>query len=370
MSTPNDIAPNMASLLANLPNSLDHAPWAVTELSGQAHIIRYANSAFCQMINKSRDEIVGRPFDNVLQIDDKCLTLLDRVFRTGAAANYSADEQDAPLPLLYSYNLWPVKAAGKTAGVMIQVNETGPVHATREAISQALLLGALRQDELIQAADLANTRLQAEISARIERENDAKLLTNELAHRIKNNLQVVAALIGNEVQRTPEPWVQGYRATQARIMAIAELYDLMSQTSRDRTVDLDGYLPEIAKALSASLLGNKSGIQIAVEVEALEIDAERGVPLGLLVNELITNAVKHAFPGGSGLVTLTVQRNGKDATLRVADNGIGMAAQGQEGRLGKHGSDYVTIFVRQIRGTLVRCATPGAGTTVSIRFPL
>ncbi|MDP2358484.1 MAG: sensor histidine kinase [Beijerinckiaceae bacterium] len=253
---------------------------------------------------------------------------------------------------------------------MIQVNETGPVHETRHAISQALLLGALRQDELIQAADLANVRLKTEIDARIEREKDAKLLTNELAHRVKNNLQVVAALIGNEVRRTPEPWVQGYRATQARIMAIAELYDLMSQSSRDRTVVLEGYLTQLAKTLSVSLLGKTSRIQIAVEAEALEIDAERGVPLGLLVNELITNAVKHAFPDGAGLVTLVVRRIGKEVELSVTDNGIGMAAQDQESRPGKHGSDYVAIFVRQIGGILVRSVTPGAGTTVSITFPM
>ena len=153
-------------------------------------------------------------------------------------------------------------------------------------------------------------------------------------------------------------------------MAIAELYDLMSQSSRERTVDMKGYLTKIAKTLSASLLGGASGIQIAVEVEALEIDAERGVPLGLLVNELITNAVKHAFPGGIGLVTLVVRRIGNDIELSVTDDGIGMARQGQESTPGKHGSDYVAIFVRQLRGALVRSATSGIGTNVSIHFPL
>ena len=170
MSTSKVTDPNSASLLAELPNSLDHAPWAVTELSGEAHIVRYANAAFCRLIDRSRDEVIGRPFDSLLPPADKCLSLLDRVFRTGAAASYIAEEQEAPLPLLFSYNLWPVMAEGRTAGVMIQVNETGPLHETRQAISQALLLGALRQDELIRAADLANVQLRTEISERRERE--------------------------------------------------------------------------------------------------------------------------------------------------------------------------------------------------------
>lgn len=369
MSTSKVTEPNSASLLDVLSRSFDHAPWAVTEVSGEAHVLRYANSAFCRLMDKARDEVIGRPLDKLLPPADQCLALVDRVFRTGAAASFTAEEQAAPFPLLFSYNLWPVRADGRTAGVMIQVNETGALHETRQAISQALLLGALRQDELIEAADSANVQLQIGISESRQRENDAKMLMNEVAHRVKNNLAVVAALIGNEIRRTPAPWVQGYRAMQDRILAIAKLYDVMSQSSRDRAVAVEVYLTEIAKTLSASLLESTSGIQIAVEAEALKIDSDRAVPFGLLVNELSTNAIKHAFPGGIGLVTLAARRIGNEIELTVTDDGIGMVAQDHESTPGKHGSDYVAIFVRQLRGVLVRSSTPGVGTTVNIRFP-
>ena len=361
---------NSAALLAALSSSFDHAPWAVTEVSGDAHIIRYANSAFCRLIDKTRDEVVGRPLDKLLPPADECLARVDRVLRSGTAISYTAEEQAAPFPLLLSYNLWPVRTDGQAAGVIIQVNETGPLYETRQAISQALLLGALRQEELIEAADAANVRLQTEITEGTQREVDAKLLANEVAHRVKNNLAVVASLIANEIRRTPAPWVQGYRAMHDRVMAIAKLYDVMSQSSRDRSVALAPYLTEIAKTLSASLLGGTSGIHITVEAEELNIDSERAVPFGLLVNELSTNAVKHAFPGGIGLVTLAVRRVKNAIELRVTDDGIGMTAQGHESTPGKHGSDYVAIFVRQLRGVLVRSSTPSVGTTVSIRFPV
>jgi len=361
--------PETAPLLADLSSSFDHAPWAVIASSGESHVIRYANPAFCRLVDKDRHEVIGRPFDGSWLQSDECGALLDRVYRTGAAASYTADEHAVPYPLFFSYTLWPVMADGRTAGVMIQVNETGPLHETRQAISQALLLGALRQHELIEAADLANLRLQTEVSERRQLERDANMLTNEVSHRVKNNLQVVVALIANEIRRTPAPWVQGYVAMQDRIVAIAQLYDLMSQSSRGYSVALDAYLTEIARALSASLLGDTSGIRIAVEAEALEIDSERAVPFGLLVNELGTNAVKHAFPGGVGLVTLAVRRIGGEIELTVTDDGIGLLAQGQVSTPGKHGSDYVTIFVRQLRGALVRAGAPGVGTTVRIRFP-
>ncbi|MCZ8097580.1 MAG: PAS domain-containing protein [Burkholderiales bacterium] len=359
-----------ASLLGELSSSFDHAPWAVTEVSGEEHVVRYANPAFCRLVDKARDEVIGAPFDRLLPPDDVFQTLLSRVFSTGAPASFTADDRTSPSPLLFSYSLWPVMAEGRTAGVMIQVTETGPLHETRRAISQALLLGALRQDELIEATEAANAQMHIEINERRQREVDARMLANEVAHRVKNNLQVIAALITNEIRRTPSPWVQGYRAMQDRIIAIARLYDLMSQAGSDRTVALGGYLTEIAKALSASLLEGTAGIRIAVEAEPLQIDSERAVPFGLLVNELGTNAVRHAFPGGIGLVSLSVRRVGDEIELKVADDGIGMASEDHASTPGKHGSDYVAIFVRQLHGTLVRSTLPGAGTTFTIRFPV
>src|SRR5476649_656291 len=120
------------------------------------------------------------------------------------------------------------------------------------------------------------------------------------------------------------PCVQGYKAMQARIVAIAQLYDLTSQSSRGRTVAVDAYLGEIAKAMSASLIGNNSGIEITVEAEPLDIDSDRAVPLGLLVNELATNAIKHAFPNGTGHIVLGVERVGNEIVLSVSDAGVGM----------------------------------------------
>ena len=111
---------------------------------------------------------------------------------------------------------------------------------------------------------------------------------------------------------------------QARIGAIAQLYDLISQSSRGRTIAVDAYLREIAKTMSASLLGNTSGITIEVKAEALDIDPDRAVPFGLLVNELATNAIKHAFPDGTGRVVLSVEQVGDQIELTVADDGVGM----------------------------------------------
>jgi PAS domain S-box-containing protein len=209
-----------------------------------------------------------------------------------------------------------------------------------------------------------------DITDRKQRERDALSLTNEISHRIKNNLQIIIGLIAFEARSTPAVYVQGYAAMQARIGAIAQLYDLISQSSRGRTIAVDAYLREIAKTMTASLLGEGSGIGIEVRAEALEIDPDYAVPFGLLVNELATNAIKHAFPGGEGRIVLSVGHVGDQIELSVADNGVGMKTKNLGGTSERRGSDYVAIFVRQLRGAIVPPKSKGRGTTVTIRFPL
>ena len=209
-----------------------------------------------------------------------------------------------------------------------------------------------------------------DITDRKQRQRDAEMLTNEISHRIKNNLQIVVGLIAFEAKLTPAPYYQGYKAMQARIGAIAKLYDLISQSSLGQTIAVDAYLREIAKTMSASLLGNKSGIVIEVRSEPLEIDSDRAVPFGLLVNELVTNAIKHAFPDGKGRVVLSVEHVGDQIDLTIADNGVGMKHRDTTKIPEKRGSDYVAIFVRQLGGTIAVSGSKETGTTIRIRLPL
>jgi PAS domain S-box-containing protein len=210
-----------------------------------------------------------------------------------------------------------------------------------------------------------------DITDRKQRERDALSLTNEISHRIKNNLQIVVGLIAFEAKSTVAPCVLGYKAMQARISAIAELYDLISQTSHGRTIAVDAYLRGIAKSISASLLDHAANITIEVKGEALDIDPDRAVPFGLLVNELATNAIKHAFPDGKGRIVLCVERVGDEIELTVSDDGIGIRKTLITPKITeRRGADYVAIFVRQLGGAMLTTALEGPGTTITVRLPL
>jgi two-component sensor histidine kinase len=348
----------------------DHSPLPIAAVEGATHIVRYVNPVFCRLTGKTRDQLVGTPFYAMLPEMDECLALMDRILRTGQPETYTRLNSSDSDPVLACYAMWPVMANERAVGVVIQIVETAPLHERTLAMNEALMLGSLRLHEVTADVAALNVRLHAEIGEREQRERDALLLTNELAHRIKNNLQIIVALIAHEARSAAAPCVEGYRVMQARIGAIAELYDLISQASDGQTIALDAYLREIARTLSESLLEGTSGIKIEVKAEALNIDPVRAVPFGLLVNELATNAIKHAFPDGTGRILLSAERVGDQIELTVADDGVGMTDKYLARISDKHGSDYVAIFVRQIGGTIALSTAAGTGTIARIRLPL
>lgn len=360
-----------ATMLSELSRGyFDHAPFPMVTVDGATHIVRYVNPAFCRLTDKAGEELLGTSFCAMLPNTDECRALLDRIYRTGQPESYAKLNASEPDPALSCYAMWPVMANEHAVGVAIQVIETAPPHERTLAMNEALMLGSLRLHEVTADVASLNAQLHAEIAEREQRERDALLLTNEIAHRVKNNLQITVALIALEAKSAAPPCVGGYRAMQARIGAIAELYDLISQTGEGQAIALDAYLREIARTMSESLLESTSGIKIEVQAEALEIDPVRAVPLGLLVNELGTNAIKHAFPHGTGHILLSAMRLGNEIELTVADDGVGMKDKRSGLILEKHGSDYVAIFVRQIGGTIAISTAGPTGTIVRIRLPL
>ncbi len=123
--------------------------------------------------------------------------------------------------------------------------------------------------------------------------------------------------------------------------------------------------------MSASLLGNTSGIKIEVEAEPLEIDPNRAVPFGLLVNELTTNAIKHAFPHGSGNIMLCVEQIGDQIELVVSDDGVGMKNKDLAKSSLKNAVPTTwRSSCGQLGGAIVPSTQQATGTTVRIRLPL
>jgi two-component sensor histidine kinase len=359
--------PSVAAILPGI--FIEQAPMPMASLAGPRHIVRSVNPSLCRLLDVRKDDAIGKPFHDLVREAGACRDLLDRVYRSGKPESRTSQQRSdaaAPFP---SYAVWPVMAEGRALGLVIQIFETLALRDKILAVNEALTLGALRQHVLTAEADASNIALQREIGARMQREADALMLTKEVAHRIKNNLQIVVSLMAFDARDAPADCAVGYKATQDRIRAISELYDLISQSDSNLTVSVDGYLRKIAKIMLTSLLESTSQIGIEVDAEPLDIESERAVPLGLLVNELVTNAIKHAFPDRVGRVVLSARQVDDQIELTVADNGMGMTDATPRSQSEKHGSDYVTVFVRQLGGTIDTHQSAQGGTVINVRIP-
>jgi PAS domain S-box-containing protein len=146
------------------------APLPMATVEGAGHIVRYVNPAFCRLLDKPSEQLVGIPFREVLPESDETVMLLDSVFRTGKPESHTEQEHSKPHPVFRSFTMWPVLADERPVGVMVQVTETAQFHETTLAINEALMLGSLRQHKLTEAADSSNVQLQTEITERKQME--------------------------------------------------------------------------------------------------------------------------------------------------------------------------------------------------------
>jgi PAS domain S-box-containing protein len=193
-----------------------------------------------------------------------------------------------------------------------------------------------------------------------------ELLVREADHRIKNSLQLVSSLLTVQLRGVEDPAAQdALRGAIARVGAIAAshlaLQDSKNLTDLDLAITLRDICTHFAQLHPAiTILCHPS--------PSLMLDADRAIPLGLVVSEVLTNALRHAFPGrDSGTVIVDASQTETHLTIRVTDNGAGMSPNAQGSGLG---SRIIRSLASQLAATIQTDSTPHTGTTVTLRLPL
>ena len=118
----------------------EHSPLPLATVEGASHIVRYVNPAFCKLLDKPADQLVGIPFAEMMQDKDEFLSLLDQVYQTKKSASHTKRRHSQPHPAFWSYTMWPVLAGENPMGVMIQVTETAHSHEQMVTINEALVI--------------------------------------------------------------------------------------------------------------------------------------------------------------------------------------------------------------------------------------
>ncbi|MDF7813930.1 sensor histidine kinase [Hymenobacter sp. YC55] len=217
-----------------------------------------------------------------------------------------------------------------------------------------------RQSALLAQANEVNRASAAE----------KEVLLQEIHHRVKNNLQLVSSLLGWQSSSLPEPALVAVLAgSQARIQSMAMVHEFLYRADNLSQVRLDSYLAELLKSLHESFSTPQRPIQVSAELEAVVMEAKDASAFGLLVNELVTNAYKHAFSeqdGGELHISLAKVNCPDGFKLQVIDNGKGLPATGIEAKPKSLGMNLVKTLVKQLRATITATPHHPTGTCIEV----
>jgi PAS domain S-box-containing protein len=224
-------------------------------------------------------------------------------------------------------------------------------------------LAVVRERSLARAEELA--RSNADLRASLA---EKEVLLKEVHHRVKNNLQVITSLLDLQATRVADAGSRTVlRESQSRVRAIALVHEKIYQSGELGSIDFDTYLQALVRSLVTM-----HGIEArAVAVEAcsdgIRLGIDTAMHCGLIVTELVTNALKHAFPGRhAGRIQVTLRRKDDELILAVADDGIGLPA-GLDFRCSPSlGLSLVCALTEQLGGTI--SLARAAGTTFAVRF--
>ncbi len=208
-------------------------------------------------------------------------------------------------------------------------------------------------DELSNLAKLINSMLEE-----LEKAEEAKkkqLLLTEIYHRVKNNLQIVMSLLNLQSQKTKDKNVIDiFKDSQNRIKSMALIYERLYK-SRDMTgINFKEYIHDLAYNIFRSYGVNSGNVNLKMDICDCILNLDTATPCGLIVTELVSNSLKHAFPSGRKgelLISLTIDSNGK-YILIVSDNGIGFPKEIDFRKTNTLGMQLITSLVSQIKGTI------------------
>jgi len=199
--------------------------------------------------------------------------------------------------------------------------------------------------------------------------HEQETLFLELQHRVKNSFALIAGIVGLEAGRAIEEKTQEIlEQLKDRILSLASLYDLLFRSHNTTTVCLDVYFHSILESLGMSFTEGMGRIRFVESMESIEVSTKNSTAWGLILNELVTNALKYAFPDGrSGTITINLRAVGEDIVLSVSDDGVSMPVGFNIAAAGGLGLDLTSMMAEQLKGSLD--LFEGSVKTFSVRAP-
>jgi two-component sensor histidine kinase len=241
---------------------------------------------------------------------------------------------------------------------------TGFANVVAEAVATAERTTVLRATiDQMETLIIDKDRLLAERQALL---TEKDVLAQELQHRVRNNLQLVAGMLRQQIELDDGGSKEGLRSIAQRVMSLAKIYDHLLGNGLSHTIDFDQYVRSLCESLRDFQGKNEFRVTLTCEGEAepLLLDLDSVTALGIVIAEIISNAYIHAFPGRAGAIHVMLTRGATGAILTIGDNGVGFVEPTSSKR---HGLGLVRRLMDQIGGS-VRVDS-SRGTQWTLAFP-
>jgi two-component sensor histidine kinase len=183
---------------------------------------------------------------------------------------------------------------------------------------------------------------------------EKETLIKEIHHRVKNNLQLISSIIYIKMKSLQEPEVKYFlESTRQKIRSIALIHERLLQSEELDQVDISDYLGRLVYDLQVTNSTPDLKLEFKTSIQENIMDLDSAIYCGLIVNELVTNAIKHAFKGrNQGTIEITFRKEEEKFFLSVGDNGVTMPSDVTPGDSSSFGMHLLQIFIRQLGGTL------------------
>jgi two-component sensor histidine kinase len=198
--------------------------------------------------------------------------------------------------------------------------------------------------------------------------HEKEVLLREIHHRVKNNLQIIVSLLYLQANKTDDPgFSEALMESQTRVRSMALIHEKLYQSDNLSSIDFEGYLKNLVANLMVSYGVDRSRVKVTIAVDSLPMTINTAIPLGLIMNELVSNTLKYAFPqGNSGEVSIRGSMEGDTIHICVRDNGRGIPESFDWKHADSLGLSLVQMLIRQLKGTIELSRNAGTEFTISV----
>ncbi len=327
---------------ARFRSAYEYSGIGMTLISLQGRFMQ-ANPSLCHFLGYAEQDLLKLDFQTITHPDDlqRDLDYVRKVL-DGELATYSMEKRYRHRDGFYLWGLLTVS--------LVRDEEGQPLHF------------------ISQIQDISERKNAEERTLRTLRERET--LLREIHHRVKNNLTVIVSLLGMQSRRSKDDRVRdALTDTQNRVQSMVTVHEMLYGSDDFTQIDLRAYL----RRLASNLLGSyacESRVALMVNVPPGAVDLDTALPIGLLLTELISNALKHAFPGGRrGTVTVSVEYQEDAVRLTIRDDGIGFPEKFDAETSPSMGMKLVSSLTRQLNGRLTIHREVGSEFCVEFRLP-